>query len=58
MGVFTFKDIARNDGDTAPKGVSVKKQLIKTVTVKVEFLKFERRELRIVCFRILHLLNI
>ena len=49
MEVFAFEGSARKDGDTAPKRVSVKKQLIKVMTVVMQFLKFKRGKLPIVC---------
>jgi len=38
--------------------VSVKKQLIKVMTVVMQFLKFKRGKLSIVCVSILYLFNI
>ena len=58
MEVLAFEGSARKDGDTAPKRVSVKKQLIKVMTVVMQFLKFKRGKLSIVCVSILYLFNI
>ena len=49
MEVFAFDGSARKDGDTAQKRVSVKKQLIKVMTVVRQFLKFKRGKLPTVC---------
>lgn len=49
MEVFAFEGSARKEGDTAQKRMSVKKQLIKVMTVVMQFLKFKRGKLPIVC---------
>ena len=58
MKVFAFEGSARKDGDAAEKRLSVKKQHLKVMTMTMQFLKFKRGELPIVCLCILYLFNI